>query len=273
MTTAFPTALDDFTNPSGTDNLGSSVVPHASQHANLNDAVEALEARVGITGSADTASLEYRVSNALHENGLTLGKASGVGIKVDTAAPTYGWKDLIGDIVPKTGGVGSPTLDTISGNLRGYRYSAGDDGDIIFHMPHDYAPGTDIYIHPHWLHNGTNISGSLVIDIFASYAKGHNQANFPAEIAAQITDGSLTIANCPALRHRIPEIQISTAGGSASKLNTTDLEPDGIIIVHYNVLTIPTITAGVGEPFILTMDLHYQTTNMSTKQKAPDFYT
>lgn len=273
MAIQFPTALDDFTNPSGTDNLGSSIVPHATQHSNLNDAVEALEAKVGVDSSADTNSLDYMVRNGVHENGIVLGKASGTGIKVDTASPTYGWMDLIGNVTPKTTGAGSPTLDTVRGNIRAYRYSAGDDGDCEFHLPHDYAPGTDLYLHIHWCHNGTNISGNFITDVAATYAKGHNQAIFPAEVSAQISDSSLSLANCPQYQHRIAEIQLSTAGGSASKLDTNSLEVDGIILIHYDVNTIPTITAGSGEPFIIFIDIHYQSTRTATKNKAPSFYS
>ena len=43
MTTAFPGAVDAFTNPTATDALDSATVPHAAQHANINDAVEAVE--------------------------------------------------------------------------------------------------------------------------------------------------------------------------------------------------------------------------------------
>jgi len=129
-----------------------------------------------------------------------------------------------------------------------------------------------LYIHPHWTHNGTNISGSLVINLYLTYAKGHQQASFSAQVTATLTDGSLTIANTPALWHRIPEIQISSVGGSASTLNTTNIEVDGLILIHYDVVTIPTITGGSGKPYLLTFDLHYQSTNMATKQKAPNFY-
>ncbi len=62
MSTAFPTALDAFVNPSETDTLDSATVPHAAQHADANDAIEALQVKVGITGSADAASLDYRVA-------------------------------------------------------------------------------------------------------------------------------------------------------------------------------------------------------------------
>ena len=63
MSTNYPAALDTLTNPSPTDGL----TGHAQQHADANDAIEALQAKVGITGSTDAASLEYRVTAA--ENG------------------------------------------------------------------------------------------------------------------------------------------------------------------------------------------------------------
>ena len=61
MTTAYPTGLDAFTNPTATSTL---VAPsHADQHADANDAIEALEAKVGITSSAVVTSLDYIVRN------------------------------------------------------------------------------------------------------------------------------------------------------------------------------------------------------------------
>ncbi len=62
MTTSFPTSLDNFTNPTASDTLNSTTVPHPDQHANANDAIEALEAKVGINGSAVATSLDYRVT-------------------------------------------------------------------------------------------------------------------------------------------------------------------------------------------------------------------
>ncbi len=43
MATSFPGALDSFTNPAGTDALNAVAVPHAAQHTNANDAVEAIQ--------------------------------------------------------------------------------------------------------------------------------------------------------------------------------------------------------------------------------------
>ena len=53
------------------------------------------------------------------------------------------WKDLIGDIVPKTSGVGTPSLNVLSGAVRAFCYGAGDTGDCVYHIPHDWTPGTD----------------------------------------------------------------------------------------------------------------------------------
>lgn len=60
MSTAFPGAIDTLTNPLSSDTLDG--VPHDLQHANANDAIEAIETVIGITGSADTSSLVYKVA-------------------------------------------------------------------------------------------------------------------------------------------------------------------------------------------------------------------
>ena len=80
MATSFPGSLDSFVNPSGSDALDSVSVPHATQHADLNDAVEALEAKVGVDGSAVTTSLDYKVA----QQGLVLIKTQAIGSAVSS---------------------------------------------------------------------------------------------------------------------------------------------------------------------------------------------
>lgn len=70
MATNFPTSLDALTNPTSSDSLASP--SHSSQHANVNDAVEALQAKVGADSSAVTSSLDYKVAQL--EAGATGGK-------------------------------------------------------------------------------------------------------------------------------------------------------------------------------------------------------
>jgi len=60
MATNFPTSLDTLVNPVSGDNVNSP--SHSAQHANANDAIEALEAKVGINGSAITTSLSYKIA-------------------------------------------------------------------------------------------------------------------------------------------------------------------------------------------------------------------
>lgn len=53
-TTSFPTSLDTLTNPSASDSV--LTVSHSSQHSNANDAIEALEAKLGIGASTAVAN-------------------------------------------------------------------------------------------------------------------------------------------------------------------------------------------------------------------------
>lgn len=62
MATSYPTGLDSFANPASSDLL-SAGTGHAAQHDNINDAVAALEAKVGINSSAVTTSLDYKINH------------------------------------------------------------------------------------------------------------------------------------------------------------------------------------------------------------------
>ncbi len=201
-------------------------------------------------------------------------KTSGSGIKVDTLTPTYAWADLEGIVTPRASAPNAASLQVYrGGSVREWSFAAGDVSDNRFHIPHDYAPGTDIYIHVHWSHNGTGISGSAVFTHKHTYAKGHNQEIFPAEKTITTTQTTANIGTTPQYQHFIAESQLSTPGGSATLLDTNSLEPDGLILVNTAFTTIPTITGGSpNQPFVHYIDIHYQTTGIGTKQKAPNFY-
>ena len=83
MSTNFPAALDSLVNPVGTDSVAT--VDHAAQHTNANDAIEALQVRVGITGSTDPASLTYRL-DALESNGHVIATVDPVTEAVEIVA-------------------------------------------------------------------------------------------------------------------------------------------------------------------------------------------
>lgn len=68
MTTAYPTGLDNITKPQGslsggTDKLSTTAVIHGAIHQNEIDAIQAIEAKLGVDSSAVTSSIDYLLKN------------------------------------------------------------------------------------------------------------------------------------------------------------------------------------------------------------------
>jgi len=215
---------------------------------------------------------------SVSNNDLILPKDSGKGIKVDINSPTFGYKDLVGQIIPRAGGAPAPLLVAFRGTyIKNYAFQAGDIIDnITFHIPHDYAPGTDMYLHVHWGHHGTAISGNLVIDWYITYCKGYNQSGqtFNSEINVTQTIPTPNITTIPQYAHNIHEFQFTNNGGNSTHIDRNLLEIDGLIQIALKTTTIPTITGGATNlPFIFTVDIHYQSSGIATKNKNYPFYT
>lgn len=128
MAINFPTSLDNFTNPTASDTLDSVTVPHATQHANINDAVEALEAKVGINGSAVTSSHDYKIAQleaAVVTNGNSHDHSGGDGAQI--AYSSLSGKPVAGtDFAPATSGSGM-----LKGNGSGGFSTATDGTDYL----------------------------------------------------------------------------------------------------------------------------------------------
>lgn len=201
----------------------------------------------------------------------TLAKASGNGIKVDISTPTFGWRDLLGDVTVKNTGGSRPALIAYRDGLLDFEFAAGEEEYFKYHIPHDYVKGTDIFLHFHWSTNVVVTGGTLTFDYEISYAKGHAQAAFPASVSGTVISAT---ASTTQYTHELTEVQISASSPSGSQIDTDDLEPDGIIIctagLNANNLTVG--GGGVPDPFIHYVDIHYQSTNIATKDKVPDFY-
>lgn len=69
MPSNFPQNLDSITNPNPNDPLSNP--SHSEQHIFVNTAIEALEAKVGIDGSSDVNSLDYKVAQLEAAGGTT----------------------------------------------------------------------------------------------------------------------------------------------------------------------------------------------------------
>ncbi len=58
MATSYPTSKDNLANPAATESMEG----HAALHGNVNDAIEAIENKLGVNGSTDVNSIDYKVS-------------------------------------------------------------------------------------------------------------------------------------------------------------------------------------------------------------------
>ena len=61
MATNYPNSLDILQNPSATDALNSDLVPHHLQHANANDAIEALQTVLGVNPAGSHLTVKDRI--------------------------------------------------------------------------------------------------------------------------------------------------------------------------------------------------------------------
>jgi len=204
--------------------------------------------------------------------GKTFPSAQDIGIQLSATTQGFGWHDLIGDINVPASNPSGATQTIYRGGIRVYQFLEGEDAQVNFHMPHDYVTGTDMFIHVHWSHNSTVVTGGTVTwGMEIMYAKGHNQASFEEPVLTPVTQSASTIQ----YRHMIAETPMSVVGGSAGVLiDTNNLEVDGVIAVRL-YLDSNDILVSSGpkpDPFAHFVDVHYQSTGLATLNKAPDFW-
>lgn len=98
MTTSYPGALDNFVNPSpGTVPLATPFGgrTHSQEHGDLNDAVEAIQAKVGITGSTVAGSLDFLANhNAAAQAPLAVGTSNIPREMINSSSVTTGTQVL-----------------------------------------------------------------------------------------------------------------------------------------------------------------------------------
>jgi hypothetical protein len=212
------------------------------------------------TGQVPTAA---HFNSLAQEEDMRVSAASGEGIKVDLVNPTFGWRDLTADINVRGTGAADPTFALYGATaMRQYSFSANTEQEVffVFHVPHDYVPGTAIHFHAHWSNAAaTPNTGNVVWGFDYSFAKGFNQEAFPAMTAITVTQAS------PATRY-----QHMVAETTAVTIAT--MEVDGLILVRGYRKAADAADTCTDAVFLHTMDIHYQSSNMATKNKAPSFY-
>jgi len=197
-------------------------------------------------------------------SGLIFDKASGIGIKVDTTTPTFPWHDIIGSVSANGNPASQPSLaDYNATGIYQYQFAVGEEIAHVFHMPHDYVPGTDMFIHAHWSHDEIPTDNFLIWSFKAFYGKRDGVFGSAIQVLASGTAGTTPLV------HHVDEVQFTSAIEAATSFDRNDMEVDGLIIVRTELSS-----NGSGkDPFLHTVDLHYQSTGIGTKNSADPFYT
>lgn len=173
----------------------------------------------------------------------------------------YGWQDLRGNFIGSRLGIAanSPTWTVVQGGVYGYTFgtTGTDEVWVNFHLPHDYVPGTPVYIHMHWAPTNTN-TGTVRWACEYTLAKGYSQAAFPATTTVFLEQaGSGT-----ALTHQIIETSLGDA------IPAANLEPDVLILMHVYRDGSHVNDTYNAAAFGFECDLHYQSTlERTTKNK------
>ena len=205
---------------------------------------------------------------------LVLPKTSGKGIKVDLDVPTFGFRDLLGEVSTRNTGATKPSFEAYNGAIFQFRFGNGDLEYYDFHIPHDYVPATDLFIHVHWSQiSTTNTGGTLDFKYTAAYASGYDTDAFTSTpITKTFTSGDAGTAQ---YQHHITEVQLTaTTPVAGEQFDSDDIEIDGVILVTMEMdANNLTDSVAVTDPFIHYVDIHYQSTNTSTKDKNAPFYT
>lgn len=196
-------------------------------------------------------------------SGIVFDKTAGHGIQVDNVTPTYPWVDLLGHItVDEAAASNKPTFTTYNGSIKQYRFAVNDQIYINYHIPHDYLPGSDMFVHTHWS-SIDNSLGDVTWALDVSYASGHQVGTFTSPKTV-LCSGSFISP----LKHMVNESPLSSVGGSASTLDTNLIEVDGVILIRAKLQS----NSMSSSPFLHFIDIHYQSTGIGTKNKTPNFY-
>jgi len=205
--------------------------------------------------------------------GIAINNESGEGIRLgkytNRGSASYGWRDITHPIEVRGVRAVDPVWAEIGATgFFGYQFALDKEVHGTAHVPHDIVPGTAVHFHVHWLPDGTD-TNPVTWEFTYAYAKGFNQEAFDFALAnsPNTTAGVATATEAgPGVQyqHMVTETAAVTIPGLT--------EPDGLI--HYRIKRISSTpeTDNTDNIYVLTTDIHYQSTNMATKQRTPDFY-
>ncbi len=189
--------------------------------------------------------------------------------------PAAGWRDMIGPISMQGTDQADPTPAAIlNSGHRAFKFVIGNHFSIVYHLNHDYRPGSPIYLHVHWCADG--VDGNPVRWQFnVEYAQGFGRGRFDfsdnegTQQILQIEEAPLA----PLALDITPDVfdQLAHMTTECEVPIVRDVfEPDGILLV-----TLTRITNGAVDNqdgiFVFTSDAHYQVNGICTTARQPPF--
>lgn len=217
----YPTSLDSFANPSSSDTT--TAVDHAAQHANVNDAVEALEAKLGVGSSTAASNKLLRGTGA---GASAWDKDAPTGTIVGTTdTQTLTNKTLTSPTI-NTAIINNPTLKTDT--IAEYTAAAGVtiDGVLLKDSKMNASYLTDSSLTTTQL--GVGMLVQQVTTVYSAIATGTTQIPIDDTIP-QITEGTefMTQAIAPKNASNRLEIDVTWFGSnSGANWNTVALFQD-----------------------------------------------
>lgn len=175
------------------------------------------------------------------------------------------WKDLIGEFsIKNISGGNNPTWSTFFDNIQGLTFSSSTMNQVWvdFHIPHDYAMGTKVYPHIHFMPL-TNNSGIVRWGIEYTVAKGHGQGTFPSTTTIYLLQ---TVPSNSRYKHFIIETDDTDA------ISSLNLEPDSFIRTRIFRDASHSQDTLNGTVNAWQCDIHYQAERIGTMNRKPNFF-
>lgn len=194
---------------------------------------------------------------------LSIAEADGNVADLDTRTK-LGWRDNIVEIKVDSSSPNAPTLGAMRGGILAWQFFANEltEAHSAFHVDHDYALGTKLYLHVHWVCPTASI-GTVRWGFEYTVAKGHQQQAFPTTTTVYVEQAT----NGTPYMHYVGEVSEGNAVDGAA----LGIEPDTVIMcrlfrdgAHVNDTLDDTV-------FGIFLDLHYQADRATTPNKSPSF--
>lgn len=202
----YPTSIDALSNPASSDLMenATAALDHNTQHANANDAIEALEAKVGADSSAVTTSHDYKLGEVI-ETDKTVGK---------TATQTLTNKTLTSPAINMGSDATGDTYYRTAGGAFA-RLPIGTSGQIL---------QTSASAIPEWIANPSAADASTTVKGVSEEA---TQAEFDAGTTAGGTSARLFV-NPSTVRAKL----INTGVLDTGSANAIDIAPSPAITAY-----------------------------------------